>query len=59
MKLPLNILHDLKPEELSKIVAVSKETNKPVSQLILEAARELAARNLTLQGKSSPQNNYE
>jgi len=43
MNLILDISHDLKPEELAKFVILSQETNKPISQLILEAARELAA----------------
>ena len=55
MNLNLNIPHDLKPEELSKIVALSKETNKPISQLVLEAARQLAASAQTLNDPSIPQ----
>lgn len=55
MKLNLNISHDLKAEELHKIVALSKETNKPVSQLILEAARDLATPPQPLGDQSKPQ----
>jgi hypothetical protein len=40
MKLNLNIPHNLKPEELVKFLSLSQETNKPISQLILEAARQ-------------------
>lgn len=43
MQMTLNISDDLKPEELGEIVTLSKETNKPIGQLILESARELAA----------------
>jgi hypothetical protein len=44
MKLNLNISHNLKPEELAKFLILSQETNKPITRLILEAARELATR---------------
>lgn len=57
MKLNLNIAHRLKPEELSKIVDLSKETNQPISQLILEAARELAADSRAVCGNAKPQEN--
>jgi len=53
MSIPLKILHDLKPQEISKIVALSKQTDKAISLLILEAARDLAAQSLTLQDRSS------
>jgi len=55
MKLNLNISHDLKAEELHKIVSLSKETNKPISQLILEAARDLATPPQPLCDQSTPQ----
>jgi hypothetical protein len=55
MKLNLNISHDLKAEELHKIVALSKETNKPVSQLILEAARDLATPPQPVRDQFKPQ----
>jgi hypothetical protein len=38
----LNIPHHWKPEGLAQFVALSKETNRPISQRIWEAARELA-----------------
>lgn len=44
MQMTLNISDDLKPEELGEIVTLSQETAKPIGQLILESARELAAR---------------
>lgn len=44
MQMTLNISDDLKPEELGEIVTLSRETDKPIGQLILEAARELAAK---------------
>jgi hypothetical protein len=59
MEISPNLLHDLKPEELSKVVALSKETNKSISILILEAARELAARNLASQDNSGPEDKTE
>ena len=34
----MNILHSWKPEQPWGIVALSKETNKPISQRIKEAA---------------------
>jgi hypothetical protein len=37
-----NIPHPWKPEGLGQIAALSKETNRPMSQRILEAAQELA-----------------
>jgi hypothetical protein len=57
MKLNLNIAHDLKPEELRKIVDLSKKTNQPISQLILEAARELAADSQADRDNAKPQKN--
>jgi hypothetical protein len=57
MKLNLNIAHDLKAEELSKIVDLSKKTDKPISQLILEAARELAADSQADRDNAKPQKN--
>jgi hypothetical protein len=57
MKLNLNIAHDLKPEELRKIVDLSKKTNQPISQLILEAARELAADSQADRDNAKPQEN--
>lgn len=44
MQMTLNISDDLKPEELGEIVTLSRETEKPIGQLILESARELAAK---------------
>ncbi len=57
MKLNLNLAHDLKAEELSAIVDLSKKTNQPISQLILEAARELAADSQADQDNAKPQEN--
>lgn len=42
MEPALNVYHDLQPEELAKFLTLSQETNKPINQLILEAARKLA-----------------
>lgn len=44
MKLTLDISDDLKPDELGLLVQLAKESGKQVGVLILEAARELAAR---------------
>lgn len=43
MNMTIDISDDLKPEELGEIVTLSRETNKPIGQLILESARALAA----------------
>ncbi len=59
MKLNLNIEHNLKPEELGVIVTLAKETNKPIPQLILEAARKLADRPQALSDKAQPQEKGE
>jgi hypothetical protein len=49
----------LKPEELGVIVTLAKETNKPIPQLILEAARKLADRPQALSNKAQPQETGE
>ena len=59
MKLNLNIEHNLKPEELGVIVTLAKETNKPIPQLILEAARKLATHPEALSDKAQPQEKGE
>jgi hypothetical protein len=43
MNMTIDISDDLKPDELGEIVTLSRETNKPIGQLILESARALAA----------------
>ena len=48
----IDISDDLKPEELGEIVTLSRETKKPIGQLILESARALAA-----QAKATRNNN--
>jgi hypothetical protein len=44
MNMTIDISDDLKPEELGEIVTLSRETKTPIGQLILEAARSLAAK---------------
>lgn len=44
MNMTIDISDDLKPEELGEIVTLSRETQKPIGQLILESARALAAK---------------
>ena len=55
MKLNLNIEHNLKPEELGVIVTLAKESNKPIPQLIVEAARKLAAHPQALSDEAQPE----
>lgn len=57
MKLNLNISHHLTPEELAKFLTLSQETNKPINQLILQAARELAADFQAGRDNAKPQEN--
>ena len=43
MTMTLDISDDLKPEEAAELVELSREQDKPVGIVLLEAARKLAA----------------
>lgn len=55
MTLTLDISDDLKPDEAGELVDIAREQSKPVGIVILEAARELAAKRRAARGGNNPE----